>query len=103
MFRWTQDGPLQERFVDFVYQPIRDKGVVTHIFIQGSDVTDRVRAENHQKLLINELNHRVKNTLSSIQSTVSQTLRGEQSEQEASASITSRILALSRAHNILTN
>ncbi|MDM9628453.1 sensor histidine kinase [Rhizobium sp. S152] len=62
-----------------------------------------MRAENHQKLLINELNHRVKNTLSSIQSIVALTLRGEQSKQEASASITSRILALSRAHNILTN
>jgi PAS domain S-box-containing protein len=103
LLRWSEDGPLEERFVDFVYQPIRDEtGTVSNIFIQGSDVTERVRAENHQKLLINELNHRVKNTLASIQSIVTQTLRGTQTKEEASIAITARILALSRAHNVLT-
>jgi PAS domain S-box-containing protein len=103
MFARTKDAPLTERYVDFVYQPIRDdSGSVASIFTQGSDVTERVRAENHQKLLINELNHRVKNTLSSIQSIVSQTLRGAQTKEEASTAITNRILALSRAHNVLT-
>lgn len=93
----------EERFVDYVYQPIRDEtGTVTHIFVQGSDVTERVRAEHRQRLLINELNHRVKNTLASIQSIVSQTLRGVHTKEEASAAITARILAMSRAHNVLT-
>ncbi|TWF49502.1 sensor histidine kinase [Neorhizobium alkalisoli] len=97
------DAPPEERFVDYVYQPIRDEtGIVTHIFVQGSDVTERVRAEQRQRLLINELNHRVKNTLASIQSIVSQTLRGVHSKEEASAAITARILAMSRAHNVLT-
>jgi len=102
--RSKQRGALEERFVDHVYQPIRDEnGNVTHIFVQGSDVTERVRAENHQRLLINELNHRVKNTLTSIQSIVSLTLRGTQTKEEASKAIIERILAMSRAHNILTN
>lgn len=36
---------LEERFVDFVYQPVRDaRGVVSSIFVQGNDVTDAVRA-----------------------------------------------------------
>lgn len=100
----AKGGQLEERFVDFVYQPIRDEtGAVTHIFVQGSDVTDRVRAENHQKLLINELNHRVKNTLASIQSIVSQTLRSVDGAAAASTAITRRILALSKAHNVLTD
>ncbi len=103
LLRWAEGGRLEERFVDFVYQPIRDEtGAVANIFIQGSDVTERVRAENHQHLLINELNHRVKNTLSSIQSIVTQTLRSVQTREEASVAITGRILALSRAHNVLT-
>ena len=103
MFNRTKGAAPEERFVDFVYQPIRDEsGAVVSIFVQGSDVTERVRAENHQKLLINELNHRVKNTLTSIQSIVSQTLRGVQTKEEASKAITNRILALSRAHNVLT-
>ncbi len=38
--------PLEERFVDFVYQPIRDEnGQVIGIFAQGNDVTERVSAE----------------------------------------------------------
>lgn len=103
LLRRSNNGPLEERFLDFVYQPIREAGAVTHIFIQGSDVTERVRAERHQELLINELNHRVKNTLASIQAIVSQTLRGPQSKEDASSSITARILALSRAHDVLTS
>jgi PAS domain S-box-containing protein len=39
-------GPLEQRFVNFVYQPIRDAaGRVTGIFMEGSDVTDAVRAD----------------------------------------------------------
>jgi PAS domain S-box-containing protein len=39
-------GPVDERFLDFVYQPIRDgAGAVTGIFVQGVDVTDRHASE----------------------------------------------------------
>jgi PAS domain S-box-containing protein len=104
LLRWSDDGPLEERFIDFVYQPIRDEsGAVGQIFVQGSDVTERVRAETYLKLLINELNHRVKNTLASIQSIVTQTLRSVQTKDEAAAAISARIIALSRAHNVLTD
>ncbi|GAA0584433.1 PAS domain S-box protein [Craurococcus roseus] len=42
----TPGGPADERFVDFVYQPIRDaEGRVTGIFVEGSDVTEHVRHE----------------------------------------------------------
>lgn len=103
LLRWRAEGPLEERFLDFVYQPIRDEdGTVVHIFVQGSDVTERVRAESHQRLLINELNHRVKNTLASVQSIVSQTLRHAASPRDAAQAITARIMALSGAHNVLT-
>jgi PAS domain S-box-containing protein len=37
------DAPLKQRYVDFVFQPIRDAdGRVTGVFVEGSDVTDRV-------------------------------------------------------------
>jgi PAS domain S-box-containing protein len=43
----TPDSPARQRLIDFVYQPIRDlSGAVTGIFVEGSDVTDRVVAEN---------------------------------------------------------
>ncbi len=103
LLRWRDEGPLEERFVDFVYQPIRDEdGTIAQVFVQGSDVTERVRAENHQRLLINELNHRVKNTLAAVQSIVTQTLRHAADPEDASRTITARIMALSGAHNVLT-
>ena len=66
------------------------------------DVTDTRRAEDHQRLLINELNHRVKNTLATIQSLARQTLREGVAVGEARERLTERLLALSAAHNVLT-
>jgi PAS domain S-box-containing protein len=43
----TALAPARERFLDFIYQPMRnDDGQVFGIFVQGSDVTARVQAEN---------------------------------------------------------
>jgi PAS domain S-box-containing protein len=66
------------------------------------DITDRKRAEERKNLLINELNHRVRNTLATVQSIVSQALRTASSPQEARAAVESRLLALSRVHDVLT-
>jgi two-component sensor histidine kinase len=93
----------EQRIIDFVFQPIRDgDGRITGIFAEGSDVTERVRSEDHQRLLLNELNHRVKNTLATVQSIASQTLRTADSTQAAKEAIESRLFALSRAHDVLT-
>ncbi|TJZ89950.1 PAS domain S-box protein [Paracoccus gahaiensis] len=99
-----EEGPPPElQYVDFVFQPIRDRWkVVTHIFVQGSDVTERVEAEQHQRLLMNELKHRVKNTLSVVNAIAARTLRGAISVEEAHSSLSARIIALSRAQDILT-
>jgi PAS domain S-box-containing protein len=103
---YLQRDPAKEpeqRFLDFVFQPIRDaNGQVTGIFAEGSDVTERVRSEDHQLLLLNELNHRVKNTLATVQSIASQTLRTASSTRAAQEAIESRLFALSRAHDVLT-
>jgi PAS domain-containing protein len=43
--RRQQDSAMEERFLDFVYQPIRDyRGSVSGVFVEGSDVTESVRA-----------------------------------------------------------
>jgi len=57
----------------------------------------------HLRLMINELNHRVKNTLATVQSIVSQTLRGFDGSSRTRDMLTSRILALSKAHDVLTD
>ncbi len=66
------------------------------------DVTERKRAEAQQRLLINELNHRVKNTLATVQSIASQSLRATSGGPEAWAAFDARLRALARAHDILT-
>jgi two-component sensor histidine kinase len=66
------------------------------------DITERKRWEEQQRLLIHELNHRVKNTLATVQSIASQSLRGAPSPGEARTALEARLLALSRAHDVLT-
>lgn len=63
---------------------------------------ERAQAEQRQLLLINELNHRVKNTLATVQAIASQTLKGEMPLAEARAQFEARLMALSRAHSLLT-
>lgn len=66
------------------------------------EIAERSRAEEHQRLLMNELNHRVKNTLATVQSMGSQTLRSGRSLADAREAFVSRLMALSAAHNLLT-
>jgi PAS domain S-box-containing protein len=97
------DGAPEERFLDFVYQPITDEhGAVTGIFLEGHDITEERRARERQALLINELNHRVKNTLATVQSIASNSMRTAGSLAAARAAFESRLMALSRAHDVLT-
>lgn len=62
--------------------------------------TARVRAEDQQTILNHELAHRLKNTLAMVQSIATQTLRGV-SEREMVDAFNRRLLALSRAHDVL--
>ncbi len=59
--------------------------------------------QTHLRLLINELNHRVKNTLATVQSIVTQTLRSGGAPLATRDTLTSRIVALSKAHDVLTD
>lgn len=97
-------GPVDERFLDFIYQPIfDDDGRVTGVFVQGHDVTEQVEAEERQKLLINELNHRVKNTLAIVQGLAIQSFRRIANSEEAQRTFSSRLNALAAAHSLLTD
>ncbi len=66
------------------------------------DITQEKRWAQQQLLLINELNHRVKNTLTTVQSITFQTLRNGGAEASVQTAIEGRLLALSRAHDVLT-
>ena len=97
------DGLLETVYLNFIYQPIRDDaGAVVGIFVQGHDITENVLAAQRQKLMIDELNHRVKNTLATVQSIAIQTARSNTDPASFAETFQSRIMALSHTHNLLT-
>jgi PAS domain S-box-containing protein len=66
------------------------------------DISERKHAENAQKVLIDELNHRVKNTLATVQSLANQTAHHVSGLDEFLPTFMGRLLALARAHDLLT-
>lgn len=97
-------GLPEETFLDFAYHPIKDaSGQISGVFVQGTDRTEAVRASRRQRLLIDELNHRVKNTLATVQSLARQTFRSTKDPEQARQSFEARIIALSKAHSMLSD
>jgi PAS domain S-box-containing protein len=83
--------------------PVRDKnGELLQHFVSFVDLTKHQRAQAHSNMLINELNHRVKNTLATVQSIVWQALRKSTDAKVIGESIQARLSALSRSHDLLT-
>ena len=72
------------------------------IFIAVRLATQLARSQSDRELLINELNHRVKNTLATVQGLVASTLRSATSTAEAKTALEERIVALARVHDVLT-
>jgi PAS domain S-box-containing protein len=82
--------------------PLSDAtGRVTRVIGIAHDATARKLAEQHRELLIRELNHRVKNTLATVQSIAAQTLSSgcDVTVRDAFAA---RLLSLAGAHDLLT-
>ncbi len=100
----TAGAPLEERYLDFIYQPIIEHdGQISGVFVEGSDITEQVEAQDRQRLLMDELNHRVKNTLATVQAIAQQTLRGSTTPERFTEAFESRLMALSKTHNALTD
>jgi PAS domain S-box-containing protein len=76
-----------------------DAGLVCAVI---RDVSLRKAAEDHQTLLIHELNHRVKNTLATVQSIARQTLKSTGDPAAFCEAFTARLVALSQSHDVLT-
>lgn len=89
--------------VAFTASPIQDAtSKVIGTIIEVRDIRIEKRSQEQQKILIAELNHRVKNTLATVQSIVAQTLRNEADPGLVRSSVEARLVMLSRAHDVLT-
>jgi hypothetical protein len=67
----------------------------------GIDAREREASDKLQKLILEELHHRIKNTLATVAAIVSQSLRNLQGVEHAQRAIEGRLLALGRAHDLL--
>lgn len=92
-----------EFWAGLLFNPVLDEGgkVIQH-FVSLVDLTRHKNELIQSKMLIDELNHRVKNTLSTVQSIVWQALRTVSDPASIREAIESRLLALSRSHDLLT-
>jgi HWE histidine kinase len=67
----------------------------------GIDAKEREAADKLQKLILEELHHRIKNTLATVSAIASQSLRNVPGAEHAQQAIEGRLLALGRAHDLL--
>jgi PAS domain S-box-containing protein len=95
------DGAVRwvEGSARFLYLP---DGTPHRMVGTNMDVTDRKMAEQHQRLLINELNHRVKNTLAIVQAIARQSFRPSGPARGSVEAFEGRLSALAAAHDVLT-
>jgi PAS domain S-box-containing protein len=99
--RVAKDGRRIE--VSLSVSPLCDKfGKVVGAAKVARDITERKQAETLQRLLLEELNHRVKNTLATIQAIANQSLRHSKSPSDFVSGFSGRVQALARAHDVLT-
>ncbi|MCY7397321.1 MAG: PAS domain-containing protein [Sphingomonas bacterium] len=91
-----------EFWADMFISPVKDEdGAIVQHFISLVDNTRYQLAQRHAAMLIDELNHRVKNTLATVQSIVAQAVRNSSDVRTVRESIETRIAALSRSHDLL--
>jgi two-component system CheB/CheR fusion protein len=97
--RKRKDGSLVE--VSLTVSPLKNvEGNSIGASKIARDITERKRAEALQTLLADELNHRVKNALATVQSIAAQSLKGV-SDVDIRETLDARLVALSRTHDLL--
>jgi two-component system, chemotaxis family, CheB/CheR fusion protein len=97
--RRRKDGRLID--VSLTVSPIKDgTGKIVGASKIAQDITERKRADDLRALMADELNHRVKNTLATVQSIAAQSLKGTMDGQGREA-FDARLVALSQTHDLL--
>lgn len=88
--------------VSLTVSPVKNTaGKIVGVSKVARDITERKQHEEHQKMLLNELTHRVKNTLATVQSIATQTMRNSPTIQAFQDAFESRLGALAKTHNLL--
>src|SRR6476659_3909053 len=97
--RRRKDGSLID--ISLTVSPLKDAdGRIVGASKIARDITERKQAQEQQKLLVNEMKHRIKNSLATVQAIATQTLNQHTKERDA---LIARLHALGNAHDLLTS
>jgi PAS domain S-box-containing protein len=80
---------------------VDDRGEPNGFFSVTTDVSERKEQERIRAWLLAELNHRVKNNLSTVQALAHHTMASSATPEEFERVFSARLMALSRAHDLL--
>jgi PAS domain S-box-containing protein len=98
--RQRKDGSLVN--ISLTVSPIKTAdGTIVGASKIARDITERVRANEQQKLLLQEMNHRIKNIIALCSGLVSLSARSANTPEDLARSVQERLLALARAHELI--
>jgi PAS domain S-box-containing protein len=101
-FYIERHGYPENVYFDISYSPVRDEaGKVGGVLCIVSETTDRVLAQERQRLLLHETNHRLKNLFAMIDAMISLSVRSARTPQEFARAIRGRLAALLRAKELI--
>lgn len=101
-FEFTATMQEPPRVFASSFVPLKDSdGTVVRIMGVSQDITDRRQAERRQALMVQELDHRVKNNLAAVISIAQQTADRSESIEEFESALTGRIRSMGIAHEML--
>lgn len=93
-FRWMHSRAYPRR---------NEQGTIVRWYGSTEDVHERKLGEEHLRLLINELNHRVKNSLATVQAIAAQTFKFAETFEQSKKDFSGRLVSLAQAHDVLTD
>jgi signal transduction histidine kinase/DNA-binding response OmpR family regulator len=97
------DDDGREAWTSVSSTPMRDAaGEVVGAIAVVQDIEDRKKAERTQQLLVDELNHRVKNTLANVQAIAHLMLQRTKDPHEFASGFSGRVQSLSQVHAMLS-
>jgi two-component sensor histidine kinase/CheY-like chemotaxis protein len=105
--RLTSNGQSSNEFLtaenDSLRLLLEQAGIDAEVLLAqaGIDAKEREAADKLQKLILEELHHRIKNTLATVSAIASQSLRTASSIEHGQHAIEGRLIALGRAHDLL--
>ena len=97
------DAGETERFLINNCHGVIEAGKLVHIWGTHRDVTEKKAIEQRQRLMMRELDHRVKNNLAAVLSLAQQSIRESDSFEQFGTAFTGRIAAMARTHEALAS